>query len=312
MGGLRAEDDARMNEAARLSGLFLPHVAEAQRGPLSRSPGLEDTLATVLSIAADRWPQIRLQSEDFLPFLARRMPAELVAAEELFDLEVGDLYLLCAYERRDAQAVVALETNYMARVEAGLARFGATRPMIEDIRQVLHQRLLTAERGVPGSLRYHGKGALVRWMYVSATRTALDVWRKSVKVAPLEDAHLERAVLGEDHEVAYLKLRYRAEFKEAFQAAFATLSKRDRNVLRYYILDQLNIEQMGAIYRVHRATVARWIAAARQHLLVETRSAMLAKIQSNQATFESVMRLIESELEVSMRRLLEQPPADLG
>lgn len=312
MGGLRAEDDARMNEAARLSGLFLPHVAEAQRGPLSRSPGLEDTLATVLSIAADRWPQIRLQSEDFLPFLARRMPAELVAAEELFDLEVGDLYLLCAYERRDAQAVVALETNYMARVEVGLARFGATRPMIEDIRQVLHQRLLTAERGVPGSLRYHGKGALVRWMYVSATRTALDVWRKSVKVAPLEDAHLERAVLGEDHEVAYLKLRYRAEFKEAFQAAFATLSKRDRNVLRYYILDQLNIEQMGAIYRVHRATVARWIAAARQHLLVETRSAMLAKIQSNQATFESVLRLIESELEVSMRRLLEQPPADLG
>ena len=312
MGALRARGDARMSEAARLSGLFLPHVAEAQRGPLSRSPGLEDTLATVLSIAADRWPQVRLEPEDFLPFLARRIEAELVGAEELFDLEVGDLYLLCAYERGDPQAVAALETNYMTRVEVGLVRFGATRPMIEDIRQVLHQRLLTAERGVPGRLRYHGKGALVRWLYVSATRTALDFWRKTGRLESMTDVHLDRAVLGEDHEVAYLKLRYRAEFKEAFQAAFATLSKRDRNLLRYYILDQLNIEQMGTIYRVHRATVARWIAAARQHLLVETRSAMLGKIQSNQVAFESVMRLIESELEVSMRRLLEQPPTDAG
>lgn len=66
--------------------LFLAHVAEAQRGPLSRSPGLEDTLAAVLSIAADRRPEVRLRPVDFLPSLGRRMPAELVGAEELGDL----------------------------------------------------------------------------------------------------------------------------------------------------------------------------------------------------------------------------------
>ena len=296
--------------SARLVELFVPCLAEAQQGPLSRSPGLEDTLAAVLSIAQDRWPQLALGPEDFLPFLARRLPSDLSGAEELFDLEVGDLFLLCAYERGDVQAVTALERKYLSRVESGLTRLGATRPMIEDIRQVLHQRLLTVERGDARSLRYNGRGALVRWLYVAATRTALDTWRRSGRMAPIEDAHLERAVLGEDHETAYLKLRYRGEFKEAFQAAFSTLAKRDRNVLRYYILDQLNIDQIGAIYRVHRATVARWIAAARQHLLVTTRSTMMEKIRSNQATFESVMRLIESELEVSMRRLLEQSPTD--
>lgn len=301
-----------MNSGFQLTDMFVPHLVEAQRGAFVRAGGVEVTLAALLSLARECWPQVALAAEEFLPFLARRLPPELVAAEELCELEIGDLYLLCAYGRGEARAVVALETKYMVRVRAALARLGAKRPMIEDIVQMLHHRLLSADRLDVGSLRYNGRGPLVRWLYVSASRAALDIWRKERRVARIVDADLERVVLGEDHEAAYLKLRYRGEFKAAFQAAFATLTTRDRNVLRYNVLDQLNVEQIGSIYQVHRATVARWIAAARQHLLVGTRSAMLAKIQSNEATFESVMRLIESELEVSMRRLLEQPPADLG
>lgn len=295
-----------------MTDMFVPHLVEAQRGAFVRAGGVEVTLAAVLSLARERWPQVELAAEEFLPFLARRLPPELVAAEEMCELEIGDLYLLCAYGRGDARAVVALETKYMVRVKAGLARLGATRPMIEDIGQMLHQRLLSADRLDLGSLRYNGRGPLVRWMYVSASRAGLDIWRKERRVARTVDADLERVVLGEDHEAAYLKLRYRGEFKAAFQAAFATLTTRDRNVLRYNVLDQLNVEQIGSIYRVHRSNVARWIAAARQHLLVQTRAAMLATIKGDRATFESVIRMIESELEVSLRRLLEPSLAETG
>ena len=291
-------------------GHFLPHVGEAQRAALAQSEALEATLAAVLALARERWPRVALAEEVFFPFLAQRLPAELREAGEMCELEVGDLYLLCAYGRGDAEAVRAIEGRYMSRVEAGLLRLGATRPMIEDIRQVLHQRLLSADRLDVGSLRYNGKGPLVRWLYVAASRAALDVWRKERRVARVADEVLERVMLGEDHEAAYLKLRYRSEFKAAFQAAFATLSIRERNVLRYNVLDGLNVEQIGSIYRVHRATVARWIAAARQQLLVKTRAAMLRTIRAEHATFESVMRLIESDLEVSLRRLLLEAPVE--
>lgn len=288
----------------------MPHLAEAQRLQLASSSALEETLGEVLAIVTDRWPTIVLDPAVFLRFLAERIAPELGGAEGLFDLCVGDMYLLAAYERGDPQAVAVIEKNLLTRVEAGLLRLGASRPMIEDIRQILHQRLLSADRKDRGALRYNGKGELVRWLYMAATRTALDMWRKAGRLQPLADASLEQAVLGDDHETAYLKLRYRGEFKEAFQAAFTTLANQDRNVLRYYILDRLNIDQIGTIYRVHRSTVARWISSARQLLLVRTRAAMLQKIKASHATFESVMRLIESELEVSIRRLLQESPAD--
>ncbi len=75
-------------------------------------------------------------------------------------------------------------------------------------------------------------------------------------------------------------------------------------MLRYHFLQGLNIEQIGAIHSVHRATVARWLASLRKDLLESTREALARRLDVGDAEVESIMRLIRSQLDASIERLL--------
>jgi RNA polymerase sigma-70 factor (ECF subfamily) len=145
---------------------------------------------------------------------------------------------------------------------------------------------------------------------VTAVREAIDLLRKLKREQPLDDSALvELTSPDEDQELHYLKRLYREEFKAAFQQALAALSARERTILRYNLLDNLNIDQIGAIYNVHRATVARWIAKARETLLSETREILMQKLRVNEGEFESIMRLIQSHFDVSIHHFLSKRPA---
>ena len=99
--------------------------------------------------------------------------------------------------------------------------------------------------------------------------------------------------------------RYREDFKAAFEEAFASLDAKSRNLLRQSLLDNLSIDQLGAIYRVHRATAARWLASARDQVLEETRSVLRRRLQIDEREFMSLMNLVRSQLDLSLARLLE-------
>ena len=66
-----------------------------------------------------------------------------------------------------------------------------------------------------------------------------------------------RGAESDDAEIRHLKTLYRGEFREAFQHALASLSVRDRNMLRQHYVDGLAMEQLGAMYQVHRITIVR-------------------------------------------------------
>ena len=72
----------------------------------------------------------------------------------------------------------------------------------------------------------------------------------------------------------------------------------------------MNIDQIGVLYGVHRTTVARWRVQARKVLLKETRRIFREDYRLSGRSFESAMRLIQSELDVSLPRLLEQSVID--
>jgi len=59
---------------------------------------------------------------------------------------------------------------------------------------------------------------------------------------------------------------------------------------------------------VHRATVARWIAKARETLLTETRTLLMKRLRVDQNEFESIMRLIQSRFDVSIHHFLKKDP----
>ena len=64
----------------------------------------------------------------------------------------------------------------------------------------------------------------------------------------------------------------------------ATLDQRQRNVLQMNLVQGLSIDEVGRVYAVHRATAARWVSAAREQLVSQTRTRLAERLnlQSNE------------------------------
>jgi RNA polymerase sigma-70 factor (ECF subfamily) len=71
-----------------------------------------------------------------------------------------------------------------------------------------------------------------------------------------------------------------------------------------HFVDGLTIDEIGALYQVHRATAARWISGARNTLLADTRARLTARLALTPSQFDSLMRLVRSELDLSLQRLV--------
>jgi RNA polymerase sigma-70 factor (ECF subfamily) len=290
----------------RLVDLFLPHLSAEAMDAIGSLDRLELALSDALELARGTFSEIPLPTEPFLAHLAQRIPNGARPDEILLELKVADLYLACACLRGVPQAVARFESEYLVDVRAALARMETATMQIEDVKQMICQKLLVGDAGSPPRLaRYAGSGDLRSWLCVVAVRAALDQLRKEKDTDPLDDGAMADAVAPEeDQELQYLKRLYRTEFKGAFEEALASLTTRERNILRHQVLDGLTLDQIGAIYNVHRATVARWNAKLRERLLGHTRRALLSRLNATQTEFESIMRLIQSHLDVSIRRHL--------
>jgi RNA polymerase sigma-70 factor (ECF subfamily) len=132
------------------------------------------------------------------------------------------------------------------------------------------------------------------WSMLHATRGHLDT----------EDRLADLASAGATPDVEYLKRSYRADFERAFRAAIQTLLPRERTLLRQHFLDGVSVNELGALYRVHRATIGRWLEHARSAVLVATRSHLTKHLHVPGSEIESILRLVLSGLELDLRPLL--------
>ncbi|HMR07624.1 MAG TPA: hypothetical protein PKA88_17700, partial [Polyangiaceae bacterium] len=60
---------------------------------------------------------------------------------------------------------------------------------------------------------------------------------------------------------------------------------------------------IGALYSVHRATVARWIVSTKASLAKALHRALKSRLQVDQAELESILRLIESQVHITLERV---------
>ena len=102
-----------------------------------------------------------------------------------------------------------------------------------------------------------------------------------------------------------MKERYRAAFRVAFEQAVRRLSSRERNILRLQLDAGLTVEQIGEVYGVHRATATRWLTKIRDQLMSDTRRELGERVGVSSSELDGVMELIQSRLDVSVRRMLE-------
>lgn len=263
---------------------------------------LETALATTIARARSAWSNLDVSDEMFAVFLGER-----IEPEELETARAADLWAACASSTGDSHAIAAVETRYFPDVDAALRKMGLSEDRVKDVKQGLRHVLFVGdpEADVPPRIHeYRGSGELRAWLRVTAMRAALKLLRKTSRESLTDDALLEARTHEDDPELAYMKAAYRASFKVAFQEALDSLEARERSLLKQQVVDGLGIDELGALYQVHRATAARWVQSAREKLLTRTRRAFMANARISSDECESIMRMVRSQLDVSLHRRL--------
>jgi RNA polymerase sigma-70 factor (ECF subfamily) len=282
-----------------LGATFLSRVPGDRRAALAADPGLEEALAGLVEAGQRAWSEIRIEPDAFVAFLGGSVP--VATAGELGSLRAGELYLVCAYGLGAAGAAPALEAHYMRRVAAALGRIGTPAPLAADVLQELRRRLV--EMQAPEQVRrgYAGRGDLGAWLSVAAVREANGRRKRGKRERSLPQAEAELLASPEaDPEMAHLRGVYREAFEAAFQQALGSLTGRERNVLRYHFIEGLGIDELGALYGVHRVTAYRWVDQAREALSTRTRELLADRVSLSQGGFVRMLSLIQSRVNVRL------------
>lgn len=285
----------------------------AVRPDIAPSPGLGRALADALLAAERAWPGVSLAPRRFFAFLADKRQSGQAVEVALAELCVADLWLACACVDRDPRALAEFDRLLVPLVERAAARRDATASERGDLQQIVRERLLMPRASESTETRlaeYSGRGSLRAWVRVVATRETLRLLARPRREVALEDDAVE-ALMPADAglEVEHLKRLYREEFKMAFREAVAALTDRERTLLRQHAIDGLSIDRLADFYGVHRATTARWIEAARKSILTRTRRALGQRLHVPAAELDSILRLIDSRLDITLPTLLREPPA---
>jgi len=259
----------------------------------------------LVAAARRQWPHVAIDEDALAPFIGQRLlGTELAAA--LAAAPAADLALAAACVAQEPSAHAAFD-GVLTEVDAAGAAVGATRDLVEEVKQLLRVQLLVPKDGrPPGIAGYRGKGPLRGWVRITATRELIRHKKKQARYATV-DRSLDRLLAtGVDPQLEALKAEYRNEFALALREAIEVLTPEDRTLLRQQIVDDMSIDAIGVAFGVHRATAARWLNRARAALVAATHERLAKRLDLPVDQIESVIRLVQSKLDASMIRYLKE------
>jgi RNA polymerase sigma-70 factor (ECF subfamily) len=250
------------------------------------------------SAGAASWTGTSLSAQDFAAWVQERsIPVEVLRERP------ADLYLAAACTRGDAAAVAAFDRAYL-QPPGPIGAGKATPSQLDEVRQRLRVKLLAGP--TPNIESYRGSGPLGAWVRVAAARVTAHLQESERHAGAGQDSALIDALvhLGADPELAAAKLEHHEEFRAALTECLQALGAREKTLLRMNFNDRMNIDEIGVVYRVHRATVARWLAAIRSQVFECVCQKLSLKLRSSPSEVASLVRLVRSDIDVSIRRLL--------
>ena len=285
--------------------IFLAHLDGGQAGrPLPED--LDEILGRLVKAGCLAWPDLPVSALLFVRHLAERFTAVDEIARALSDVHAADLYLACACTLRVKGAIDRFEAAHFGLIGAFLHQLDSSAAFADEVRQLLRQKLFVVEAdgAAPRIAGYSGRGQLSSWVGVAAQRTGLSLLRGERKHAHVDDALADALPVGSDPELDYLRTRYRADFRKAFQEAIASLTQRERMILRLHLVSGLSHEKIGAFYQVNQSTASRWIAKAREAIAREAERLLRERLNLNTSEFCSLAQLVGSQLDLSLSRWL--------
>jgi len=273
-----------------------------------------DDLVRQVNNASRAWPDVELDSSEVAEFFWTRVQRRsrqkgLSIPEAIEGLHCVDLYLACGCAKTNVAALRAFERTLGAEVERIARRFESRFMAASDLKQMLREKLFVAGLGEhPKIESYSGFGSLKAWLRVTATRTFLDETRRlnGRKGGWWSTPEIEDIPDSLDVELSVLKEEYRESFKRALIAAVRELSPRERNLLRQRFMSGLSVQQLAAVYGVHRTTMSRRLSRARRALYSMTRRIFAQEIGLDSVgsdEFESAIELVMSGLDICVHQL---------
>ena len=265
-------------------------------------PDIELRITAILDAASAAYSGV--DGNALREHMLAKLPADDPGAA-LDSIDGADLWLALAAARGDATALAEVERRLRREVPAALSRLRATKDEIDEIGQVVREKLLVGEK--PKILDYAGRGALTAWMRAVIVRTAISARRDGSDALERDtegDDDLAARAAGSDPELDAMKACYANDYAEVLRESLATLSVRDRTVLKMTFADGMSIDAIGEAYGVHRATAARWIARCREHLADETRRRLAERLRVPATELETLGRLCLSQIDFSLRSAL--------
>jgi RNA polymerase sigma-70 factor (ECF subfamily) len=265
---------------------------------------VDDAIIRIAQAGHAAWPSVTLDDDAIgTSLVARLVDDPEMHLEELRD---GDLYLAFALASGDPAAVKAFETSLVPQIDVALRRLRLAGGTADEVKQALRVELLAGPDAKIGD--YAGRGDLAAWLRISATRKAFKLVKRADREETLDEILLDHwpgsGSGSTNPERKHMRSTYTAQLKQAIREAFAALEVRQRNLLRQHILDELTIDDLAKLYRVHRATCARWLADARADLGKQTRKRLVAALGTPSDELESVLRFLDSDIELSISRIL--------
>jgi RNA polymerase sigma-70 factor (ECF subfamily) len=252
------------------------------------------------------WPGVALPYVRFCERLAM-----LGHAPETVPEQVDAVYVCAAAELGDDAACRAIEERHFAALRALIARVDGRKDFIDEVLQLLRIQLFSGDRKIAG---YAGRGPLERWLRTAAMRVAFrqkKVRGRLPSSLPEGSSLLALTTLpsGREEGEQPFKAGYARAFERALESAFAELRPRERAILRFHFAHGLNIEAIGRLYGVHRATVARWIAASREGLAGAVRAQLEGQFGPlPQQEFDSLVGVVYEALDLNVTALLRSSP----
>ncbi|MBL9008219.1 MAG: hypothetical protein JNJ46_28425 [Myxococcales bacterium] len=289
----------------------LAQIGRSGRPEVEEAAEASTDISTLIKRAEARYPELALPEERFLPFLDRCLREAAVSSSVLGSLHIEDVYLACGYGLGIEAARLQVEADHFSRIQRRLERMQLPSALIADVLQELRCRMVEMLRPDYSGRVYSGRGSLGGWLYIAALRIAERLKKRALHELPNHDERVahdvhDRLLPAPDAEMEHLMHSCRAAFEAALQQGLAALSCRERNLLRYHFLERLSIDQLAEIYDVHRATAARWIVRAQQHLADETRARFSAQIPIAADSMPRLLRMIRSKLDLSLSAVLQR------
>ena len=255
---------------------------------------MDGAIDSAFRAAREAWPQIEVTRERFTAEVQRRLPG----VTDLAPYCTRDVYLAIACLDGNDRAAEELEREVLGEADRAGAKLRATADQTAELRG--HLRRLLFDSALAS---YTGRGDLRGYVKVIATRELVRVINRARKEQPI-DPLLDRLELDRSPHLSLLRARHGDAIAAGMRAALDALPERERALLRYALVDGWTVDQIGVLYGVHRATAARWVAAARDLLADAIRVEVAGRLAIDPREVDSLIDLVRSRIDISLERIL--------